>query len=295
MPFARMKVRAYTSRDAASLTAVSRQTPARFNRAMTQVRRIGGRIWVVVDEQDTAVGYAALLPVPGLPHLAELQGEIVPDRRGMGYGRLLLSYVRQQAAGAPYRQLSVKVPNLDDAAARFLLAQGFFLEHEEWVMHQQPLTVNQEPIAPEATVWTIADQATAVATFLTLYDQSFAPHPWYQPYTASEVQATLANPADILFLQSPISPHQSPIGFAWLHRHGPVGEIEPMGIVPAWQGKGYGRSLLRAALQNLAQQGTTSAQITAWRSNHAAIHLYQNSGFQHTHTHTYLAYNLRAA
>lgn len=290
-----MQVRAYTSRDAASLTAVSRQTPARFNHAMIQARRVGGRIWVVVDEWDTAVGYAALLPVPGLPHLAELQAEIVPDRRGMGYGRLLLSHVRQQAKSTPYQQLSVKVPSLESATARFLLAQGFFLEHEEWVMRQEQLALSQEPMTPALSVWTITDEATAVATFTTLYDQSFTPHPWYQPYTPAELQATLETPTDILFLQSPVAALQSPIGFAWLHRRGPVGEIEPMGIVPAWQGKGYGRRLLQAALQKLAQRGATSAQVTAWRNNHAAIHLYQRSGFQHTHTHTYLTYNLREA
>ncbi len=294
-----MKVRAYTPRDAVSLTAVSGQAPARFNQAVTQVRRIGGRIWVAADERNTAVGYAALLPVPGLVDLLELEGGIVPEKRGMGYGRLLLRHVLEQAKNAPYRQLSVRVPHPDGPAARFLQAQGFFLAHEEWVLHKEPLLPDEDTSAPEVSVQAIADKATAVATFIALYDQSFAPHPWYQPYTPAEIAANLPHPHDLLFLytaqtahQSTIPNPQSAIGFAWLHLHGTVGEIEPIGIAPMWQGKGYGRSLLRAALQTLAQRGATSAQITAWRSNHAAIHLYQSSGFQHAHTHTYLAYNL---
>lgn len=297
-----MKVRAYVSRDAASLTAVHQQSPFRFNQDVQRLRAVNGRIWVVADVRNTAVGYAAMLPVPGLVDLLELEGGIVPEKRRMGYGRLLLRHVLEQAKSTPYRQLSVRVPNPDDQETHFLQAHGFFLEHEEWVLRKEPLLPDKETLAPEVRVLAIADEATAVASFIALYEQSFAPHPWYQPYIPAELTANLSHPHDLLFLytaqtayQSAIPNPQSAIGFAWLHLQGTMGEIEPMGITPMWQGKGYGRILLRATLQHLAQRGASSAQITAWHNNHRAIHLYQNIGFQHVHTHTYLAYNLHKA
>ncbi len=296
-----MRIRGFQVADTAVLTQLTNHllpehplSPAAYARYVARLQQNHGRFWVVSDGSGTAVGYAALLPVPGLPRLAELTGGIVASKRRQGYGRFLLRHILQEMPTTPYRQLSANVPRMDSATARFLQGHGFFLEHEEWTLIKEQLAMsNEQPTLANCSLL-IVDLETAVATFLTLYDQTFAPHPWYQPYTSTEVKALLNSSTDILFLQSAPSNLQppTPIGFAWLHLNGRVGEIEPIGIVPAWQGKGYGRFLLHAALHQLAQRGATSAQITAWRSNKTAVRLYQNLGFCHHQTHTYLAYNL---
>lgn len=298
-----MKIRPFRRADTTVLTQLNNHlfpehplTLAAYARYVARLQQNHGRFWVVTDGSGTAVGYAALMPVPGLPELGELVGGVVASRRRQGFGRFLLRHILQEMPATPYRQLSAKVAAPDAPVARFLQGYGFFVEHEEWTMINDLLTMNVEQpgIVPCSLSIAHVDRETAVATFLTLYDQAFAPHPWYQPYTPTEVKASLNSSTDILFLQSPTSDLQppTPIGFAWLHVNGRVGEIEPIGIVPAWQGKGYGRFLLSAALRQLSQRGATSAQITVWRSNTPALHLYQSLGFRHRQTHTYLAYNL---
>ncbi|MEZ4646414.1 MAG: GNAT family N-acetyltransferase [Chloroflexota bacterium] len=143
---------------------------------------------------------------------------------------------------------------------------GFTVEHEEWELIR-PFLTNLPPITdlPNVRSATFSNRNRAIKTFCTLYDNSFATYPWYQPYTAAEVAATLATSQDILFLRR----DDIPIGFAWLHIEDGIGEIEPFGIVDAWQGHGYGRILLTAALHQLAQHGATSAQIGAWHNNNA--------------------------
>jgi len=285
-----MHVRGFRLTDTAVLSPPHRRLfPSRL-------RQSNGRVWIVANEQGTAVGYALTTPVPGLPGLLELDGHILPQQQRKGYGRFLLQHVLQDLAKTNAWQLSHSVTDVNTPAAHFLRACGFFVEHEEWTMVNEQLAMSNEQTALDNCSLFIvhSDWATAVPTFLSLYHKAFSPHPWYQPFTPTEVQATLAHPTDLLFLQSPIPNLQSPspIGFAWLRQDGTASEIEPIGIVPAWQGKGYGRILLTAALQQLAQRGATAVQITTWRSNTAAIHLYQSLGFQHNHTITYLAYNL---
>lgn len=302
-----MKVRHFFAGDTAVLCALYNDlhpdqplVQRDFARYVAQLVGGNGRFWVVAGEAGTAVGYAALAPLPGLPLLAELEGGLVLAKRGRGYGRFLLRHILAEMTTSPYRQLSACVPGVDSPAARFLQRQGFFVEHEEWVLVKEPLAANDQSLATGHWLLTIDHLPTAVTTFLTLYDLAFSPHPWYQPYTSVEVEASLKHPTDLLFVQPPppnpqstIRDPQAPIGFAWLHRHGTLGEIEPIGIVPAWQGKGYGRVLLTAALRQLAHRGAESAQITAWTSNAAALRLYHRHGFRHSNTRTYLAFNLR--
>ncbi|MCB8922974.1 MAG: GNAT family N-acetyltransferase [Ardenticatenaceae bacterium] len=283
-----MNVRGFRLTDTAVLT------PTHRNLFPARLRQGNGRIWIIANERDTAVGYALTLPVPGLPGLLELDGRILPQYQRRGYGRHLLQRLIQDLAKTGTWQLSHSVSDTNSPAAHFLRACGFFIEHEEWTLVNEQLAMNNEQTEFDNCSLFIANWETAVTTFLTLYNKAFSPHPWYQPFTPAEVKATLASPADLLFLHSPLATRHSslPIGFAWLRLDDTVGEIEPIGIVPKWQGKGYGRILLTATLQQLAQRGAATVKITAWRSNSAAIHLYQSLGFRHTHTHTYLAYNL---
>ncbi|MCP4425482.1 MAG: GNAT family N-acetyltransferase, partial [Chloroflexi bacterium] len=134
---------------------------------------------------------------------------------------------------------------------------------------------------PSCRIQTSPSRTEAMRHFRALYDQSFGPAPWYQPYSADEVDATLENPADILFLFK----DDASIGFAWLQKEA----IEPIGIVPGERGRGYGRFLLLAALHKLKQRGAAQAQIGVWRENETAVSLYQSFGFQHQKTLAYLA------
>ncbi len=53
-----------------------------FGKYMTSTLAYGGRAWVI--EENSPLGYALVVPVPGLPHIVELNGCIAPpfQRRG---------------------------------------------------------------------------------------------------------------------------------------------------------------------------------------------------------------------
>jgi ribosomal protein S18 acetylase RimI-like enzyme len=256
------------------------------------ILRANGRAWTLTLDAIPAA-YAAILPVPGLPGLVELEGFVSPTWQRQGYGTRLLSHIKTELAGASVAQLSHPVPHLDTPAARFLLKNSFFIEHEEVLMELRmdnyPLTIDHSrlPLAARHL-----PPATAIPLFCQLYTACFTGLPWNQPFTEAEVTATLQNREDLLFLVE----DDTPIGFVWLRpQANQTVQLEPIGIIPEKQGQGYGRALLHLVLTQLAAQGVTAVTLGLWANNKPALHLYQNLGFRQTESIVYLAYNLHVS
>lgn len=246
----------------------------------------GDRVWALLHGPDP-IAVATLTAVPGLPGVFDLELAVAQAHRRQGHGSRLLALLRHELRGSDVRQLAYGLDDLNAPAAHFLLANGFRVEHEEWVL-VRPDLAGLPAVDPALLprVKTLA-RATAVATFLSLYDTIFAPTPWNQPFSHAELADTLDSATDLLFLFDPARDH--PIGLVWLHLEADsTGVIEPVGIVDTEQGKGYGRGLLTIALHELKRRGAQRARIGAWRTNARAIQLYQSLGFHHAHTRTYL-------
>jgi len=265
-------VRPPQSADAAALTAIA--TPHLIRQTMAQTN---GRFWTLTHHAQP-IGYAALLPLPGLPHLFELTGGILPALRRQGAGSFLWQALRRNLMGTAVQHITHTVDSLKSPATCFLQHHGFALEHEEWTMtlDKLPAATFTPPTRPGQL--RRMDRAAAVRTLPALYERCFAPTAWFQPYSAAEVSATW-QPGDELWT---LVADGATIGFAWLHRPTPhAAEIEPIGIVPEKQGMGYGRTLLTTLLQQLKNQGMQTVSLGVWQQNETAVHLYHSLGFRH--------------
>ncbi|MFZ0547216.1 MAG: GNAT family N-acetyltransferase [Candidatus Promineifilaceae bacterium] len=262
--------------------------PHTFFRYLAEVIDVQGQVWTISDESGP-VGYGCVTPVPGLEAIFHLQGCIDPDKRRQGFGTHLLNAILASFMERGKFQLSHAVYSLSSPAARFLLSRQFVVEHIEWqLLLENPGQFSAVSFSPAFRLATY-HKAEAVRSFRKLYDAAFRGLPWYQPYTsAEEVTAELPDPANLLFLLD----GEKTAGFAWLRMPEPdVGEIEPFGLLPAYRGKGLGVPFLIAAIQQLAAKGAKRVRIGAWQQNERAIRLYQQIGFKHVNTQTYLAYN----
>ncbi|WP_420641005.1 GNAT family N-acetyltransferase [Candidatus Leptofilum sp.] len=250
-----------------------------------------GRFWTIT-QQNQPIGYATLLPLPGLPHLFELTGGIAPQFQRQGAGSFLWQAVQGDVIGTAVQQITHTVNNLDTLAAHFLRHHQFELAHEEWTMQLDNLPSRTlPPLTPLGTLKQLG-RGTAVHTLPKLYDRCFAHTPWYQPYTPNEITTSWEPPDELWVLQA----DNQAIGFAWLHFPGPkTAVIEPIGIVREKQGMGYGRFLLITILQTLQQRGIQTVSLGVWANNETAVHLYQSVGFQRSGSSYSLTYTFPSA
>ncbi len=229
------------------------------------------------------VGYAGYTAFPGLPHLAELEICVRPEQRRRGHGSRLLATVIDALQQTAHTQLVAFCPDQETAAYRFLSAHHFVLEHEERTL-TRPLTALPAIQNLSAELHTLPPPV-AHPLFRQLYDRSFIGRPWYQPW-ANDDEVNRACDT-IYFLR-----HADQwIGFAGIKMKATVAQIEPFGIVEAWQGQGFGRALLIALLHQIAQTAT-AATLTLWHENRPALALYQQHGFVHTDSSYWLTRSL---
>ena len=287
-------IRSYSNKDAAQLAAVHNRvfgekiySPHGFRELMVATLAGGGLAWVVGE--PALCGYAMITPVPGLQGVGDLAGCIAPERQRRGLGSELLNFVLEELRRGDFYQIAHRVTDLNGPAACFLRDHDFFVEHEEWLMSLDDLKRLPDVLSDSPFHLQIYERETAVPLFYRLYEESFSGLLWDQPFTSEEVEVTLNDANNMLFL----AVDGEAIGFAWvgLDRDG-RGLIEPLGIMAAYQGKGLGRILLLGVLRELAGRGAKEVEIGAWRDNRAAIQLYNSVGFRWRKTFTYLAFNL---
>lgn len=93
-------------------------------------------------------------------------------------------------------------------------------------------------------------------------------HPLYQPQLDLVAEDKLGNLAAFCI--------------GWLGQIGNTifGQIEPVGVLPAYQGQGLGRAILLESLARFYALGATSVHIDAESYNNASQHLYEAVGFR---------------
>ena len=92
-------------------------------------------------------------------------------------------------------------------------------------------------------------------------------HPAYRP----ELDLILENEEDI------------PVGFCVCWQRGNMGQIEPLGVHPDYQGRGLGRALEISAYQTLKRHGVDVIKVDHASFNEKAIALSLNTGFRQRH------------
>jgi len=292
-------VRAAKKSDASSLAVIATAVSQPRSHVTPQaIAQSDGRFWTIT-QREQPIGYATLLPLPGLPHLFELAGGIDPAFQRQGAGSFLWQTMKQDVSGtAPkagsgqaVQQITYTVDNLETPTAHFLRHHQFALEHEEYTMVLNNLDRVTFPDLMTPSPLQRIGRQTAVSSLAELYQRCFAGTPWFQPYTAAEVAATWELDDELYYLGE----DKEDIGFVWLHFPKPgLAEIEPIGIVQEKQRLGYGRTLLTTILKQLQNQGIHTVTLGVWANNQTAINLYRALGFQRSHSSYSLTFTLSA-
>lgn len=233
------------------------------------------------------VGFALALLLPAAQPWAMLRGFVRPRARRCGVGRALLEHLMAYLARPPHR------PDLTEVACgawephepvRALLEPaGFTHEHTYWLMERPrgPIAV---PVWPTGvTVRTLADGAS-IADWNEAFNRAFADHYRFVPSTVADCERLLRE--GLTAPDAVLVAHAAGrvVGFARTGRHVSRGEIETLGVVPEWRGRGLGRALLQWGVAWLQARTSDPVTLMVEGQNENALRLYRDTGFSVTRT-----------
>jgi mycothiol synthase len=129
------------------------------------------------------------------------------------------------------------------------------------------------------------------AELLRVNAAAFADHPEQGRMDAAELTERMSepwfDPAGLLVADS----GDGLLGFHWTKRHSAsLGEVYVVGIDPAAQGIGLGKTLVDAGLRHLRDRGADDVLLYVESDNLPAVRLYEGLGFTHAAADTHVMY-----
>ena len=210
---------------------------------------------------------------------------VAPTTRGCGFGRGLAEAALTETRGPIDAWSHGDHPGAAALAKRF----GFDRVRELWVMRRSL----DEPLpdlvdGPAVRGFGAGDEEE----LLRVNAAAFASHPEQGSMSAANLAERMAEPwFDPEGLLLAVDGERL-LGFHWtkLHPYG-EGEVYVVGIDPAAQGAGLGRTLTLAGLHHLARKGARRVHLYVESDNAPALRIYSGLGFAHADSDTHTQYH----
>ena len=182
-----------------------------------------------------------------------------------------------------------------EAAADLAASYGYRAIRELWRMR----LVRQAPSSTDLPVQSALDypapDGVTLRTFVPHQDEqawlaanaaAFAHHPEQGALTLPDLQARIAEPwFDPAGFFLAVNTSDEILGFHWTKVHparagqAAMGEVYVVGVAPAAQGLGLGRTLTRQGIDHLQNAGLRAIMLYVDADNEAAVSLYRQLGF----------------
>lgn len=215
-----------------------------------------------------------------------------PDRRRKGIGRALVDLGLSIAAAKGYPELILGVLPGDEPRQAFLAATGFTYHSTVWDLDLPPDAVVAPPAWPDGYASRPFDRTRDIVEWVEVFNAAFADHPTPLQLDAKRIEAGLADPdnddRDIVLLTERATGHI--VGFCNCdtnRRDGKLGdhaELWSIGVRPDLQGRGLGRQLVRAGVENVRSLGIRNVSLSVNGRNQSALGLYESEGFVRVRT-----------
>ncbi len=211
--------------------------------------------------------------------------------RRLGIGRRLVEAAIEieRERGRPEVFLGV-LP--DDAAGHaFLAATGFAYHSTLWDLALPADAVVAGPTWPDGVVARPFELGRDGRAWISLFNAAFATHATPLQMDPSSIDAPPdpnIEDADMLVVDDALTAEL--VGFCATTPErvhgvpGPPAEIWTVGVLPARQGQGLGRQLLRWGVERLRSIGASDITLSVNNRNEGALALYESEGFVRTTT-----------
>ncbi len=198
-------------------------------------------------------------------------------------GAALLERMRQPQ-GDPAHELVVMT---DFAGARqpsFYAGLGLGLMQE--VLCYELRIIPPEPPRGVLTFSAVSyERLDELAALIAVDHASF---PWLWWNSVAEFAAYAGVPGVALYVGT--DDRGTPVSYVGITHFRGWGHVDRIGVVPGYQGSGYGLETLRFAARMLARGGATRIGLSTQANNTRSQHLYHRFGFQRTYQNDYNIY-----
>ena len=242
---------------------------------------VAGRHFVARTSDGRLVGYGSLTPADNAepPHL--VAGIVVhPDARDLAPESVLLGAITDDVAAHDGGLVIWWRAGAGDASDATAAAHGFAPARllDQMVV---PLPIAEAPQWPDGVEVRTFVPGQDDAAWLAVNNRAFAGHPeqggWVQATLDMRLREPWFDPKGFLLAFDA----DGLAGFCWtkVHETEGLGEIYVIGVDPSRQGHGFGRPLVIAGLQSLAERGVPTGMLFVDAANGPALRLYTSLGF----------------
>lgn len=219
-----------------------------------------------------------------------------PEHRRHGVGRTLVEHLVAESSDG---RLRLWAHGEQAAAGRLARSMGFDRARVLWQMRRSLYAGLPRYRLPDGIRLRAFRPGADDAAWIALNADAFADLPDQGGWTVDDLHRRMAepwfDPAGFLVAEEAATGRM--VGFHWTkvhgdgahdhhgglphsgHAHDPIGEVYVVGVDPADQGHGLGRSLTIAGLQHLRAAGLPQAMLYVDATNTTAIALYESLGF----------------
>ena len=227
-------------------------------------------------ERGSLVGFASLEGITD----PELCGMVHPDHRRKGIGRALLAAALEECRSRGLRSLVLACDQACPAGSAFASAVGARYLDSEYRMLLDPRSVDRSRPRHDGLVMrqASAQDAGAIARIVA------AAEGVREDAAGRSVERRMRDPNQRYFISALQS---EPVGTLRVSRHDPSVYIATFAVLPAHQGRGYGRQMLLDTVDLLLAERRDNIRIEVETDNHNAPSLYRSCGFRETSTYDY--------
>lgn len=233
---------------------------------------------------------------------SRLAAELVVDsaHRGMGVGRALFDQLIGAAREAGLERFDIWTHHASTAATGLAQTHGMRISRELWQMALRLDSVSPRHRSVEVptdlrlrSFQAGSDEAELVG----LVREAFADHPENSAFDAEDLATRAAlpwfDPSVILLAEDAASGEGLGLHWMKLDPEPGVGEVYILAVQPRAQGRGVGRILLLAGLEEMRRRAMKLSFLYVEAENEPAIALYRQAGFRHEHLDTCYSLDLR--
>ena len=209
----------------------------------------------------------------------EIVGLVHPDHRRSGIGRALVEAIRSECRGRGMATFLLVSEAASPSGAAFAEALDGHRTHSEHRLELNPARLRPAPPRPQPLTVCRAD-AEEIETLTRLLAQSFGDS---EATCRGKIAAWLTDPLQRFYIGASDG---SAVGLVRVNFFESSACLNSFGVLPALQGKGYGRQILGGVIQDLLTDNW-QVLIEVETQNDNALHLYLSSGFTPIATYHY--------